>query len=135
MNETLTSVTHAARYARRRAIANAVEAAGGSTRGIAAEFGVSETTVCYACREFGVTIVPRRLQGQFSSYRVIAALFDPARTLTQIGQDLNVSHQRVGMIYRTCREAGVPVPVRHVGGRTKNSVNGIAINGTMRENE
>jgi hypothetical protein len=114
MNKTPSLLSHDARLARRRAIAQAVRAAGGQTHGIAMTFGVSQTTVHFACAECGVAIQPRR-SGKSSTYALIAALFDAGRTMDAIAREFGVTAQRIGNVYRDCRRAGVPVPQRHTG--------------------
>jgi transposase-like protein len=106
-------VTLAERRERRRRVVADIRA-GTPMAEAARRSGLSLATVYRACAEAGVERPGNR--AQFSSYAVLAALFDPGRGLRRIARDHGLSTTRVQDMYREARAAGIPLPERHATG-------------------
>jgi hypothetical protein len=70
-----------------------------------------------ACKEHDVHPPRDRLRQQGRTFAVAGALFDVRRTYDDIASAFNVTKQYVGLVYKACRAAGVPVPVRKRSGK------------------
>lgn len=93
----------------RRALAAAMIREGKPIPEVCSLVGLSEQTVQQACREFGAEYRTRPVG---ATMRVVAALFDGAKSMNVIGVELGVSRQRVQQIHAEAVEAGVPLPAR-----------------------
>ena len=103
-------MTHAEACERRREMALAAE--NGLTTGqVAEKFGVNYTTANRALMVYGVT---SRLIKK-DTYKIISALINTDRLLTEIAAAAGVSSQRIGQVYQRCIEAGIPVRIRAIG--------------------
>lgn len=84
--------------------------AGDSAADAAAATGTSIGYVYKVARDAGIKLpMVGRPSG---NYEVLAALFDPTRSMAEIAEEHNVAKQRVQQIYARAKEAGIPVPAR-----------------------
>lgn len=105
-------MNHMDRRVRRKKIAEWVKNKGSDRAallGAVLEFSLHEATIRTACSENGVDLVRADTKMKTSTYRIIAALFDPKPKLADIARAQGVSYQLVQQIRTACVEAGIPV--------------------------
>lgn len=111
-----TSMTHAARAARRKQVADMVRRCG-DVAAVCTHFGLSKMTVYDACREHGVS--PPLFNGAgfygHEKYQLLADLINTDTPLTQLAAKYGCGRMAVGRVYAACRVAGVPVKLRREG--------------------
>lgn len=105
-------VLTAAEYRSRRKLMALLAHRGSSKPDIGNLFGVSQWQVYEACREHRVTGKrgPRPLS--FSTYDILARLFDPGASFKAIARERSMSFQMVQQVYQQARAAGIPLPER-----------------------
>ena len=108
----------------RRREALAKVAAGQTLSEVAAEYaryGLTESQLRNAARAAGVDLGDTHGL-KYSTYEILASLFDPAQTLVKIAVRHGVSVARVSKVYNDAKRAGVPVPRRaRCGGPAKDA--------------
>lgn len=104
-------MTHVERFARRKAIADAVRD-GCPASEVAVDFGVSLHLVWSACKQFGVirTMATRlHLCNKVKRFDVLAAVLNTDETYAVIGKRLGLKVQSVAFIVKEARAAGIRV--------------------------
>lgn len=109
-------MTHKARAARRRAIAQAVHE-GAKVAVAATEYDVSLVTARHACQEFGV-IVPRSpYPRMLNCLQILSELLVAGQTQAAIGAKANVTQQYVSLVAKQAKDAGIALPQESPNGQ------------------
>ncbi len=87
---------------------------GGTVKEAEMAFNVKGSHVRACCRENNVNI-PGKPRGAFGAYRVIAALLNTEKSLTEIAEECNTTKQNISQIYLKCLENGIVMKERKQG--------------------